>query len=469
MSPLEWLKLLSPELDKRVKAVCEARAWYDGDHPIPAPPPNTAAATDREAAIAFRGMAETSVTNFLSPVADMVAKKLKVEAFRSSQSDTKTDVQLWDMWKRNHLVTDWKTATGEAVKVGNSCAIVWPGPDGRAQITVEDPTQVIVAYAAGSRRKVEAALKRWVDEDGRTRANVYLPDGIWKYRSKSSMTTGLYTAEGQPMSDAWEEFHPAGEEWPVKNPWGVVTVAELRVNAPLKAARFGGGVPQFQKQITTQKRINHTVMGRLVTMEHQSFRQRWATNWDMPLKADGTPDRDLMLKMSAARIANFAPKDPTQEVTLGEFAQADFRPFLMAVQDEAKHIATTSGTPPYAFLLGDMVNVAADALARIEGVHIANVGDAADDLDAPTVETLRLALMVEGDPRKDDPSLSVVWREFEQRTATEQLAIAKQLRELGAPDEAVFAAMPDVDQAQAARWANQARGQRLLNAANTPA
>lgn len=469
MEPSDWLTLLVPELDKRATAVGAARDWYDGIHPIPLPPPNTAAATDREARLAFQAMSELAITNFLSPVADVIARKLKAEGFRSSRSATSTDVTLWDLWKRNHLVTDWPLATLEAVKVGNSCAIVWPGPDGSATITVEDPSQVIVAYAAGSRHTRAAALKRWMDDDGYTRANIYLPDGIYKYRSTGKSDTGLVHADGRPFSDSWEKYEPAGETWPVVNPWKVVPVVELRVNAPLKASRFGGGVPQFQKQITTQKRINHTVMGRLVTMESQSFRQRWATNWGIPTNPDGTPDRDLMIKMSAARIANFAPADDEKEVKVGEFAQADFSPFLKAVQEEVKAIATTSSTPPYAFLLGDMINVASDALARIEGTHIANVGGVADEIDGPTVETLRLALLIDGDERAADPSLSMVWREFEQRTATEQLAIALQLKELGAPDEVVFAAMPDIDQAEAARLARQNRGQALLAAAALPA
>lgn len=469
MTPSEWLKLLIPELDKRATAVQEARDWYDGNHPIPLPPPNTAASVDREAAVAFQQMQELSITNFLAPVVDMVAKKIRVEGFRSSKSPTGTDVDLWDMWKRNHLTTDWKANTLEAVKVGNSAAIVWPGKDGKAVITVEDPSQVIVAYAAGSRHERAAALKRWVDEDGYTRLNLFLPDGIYKFRSRSKAESTLVLPGASPEG-TWERFQPADEAWPLVNKWKVVPVPELRANAPLGARRFGGGVPQFQKQITTQRRINHTTFGRLVTMEHQSYRQRWATNWDVPMNADGSAvDRVAMMKMSAARIANFAPRDPEAEVRLGEFAQSDFRPFIDANQEEAKHIATSSGTPPYAFLLGDMINVAADALARIEGVHIAVVADAADDFDGATVETLKLALRMEGDPRADDPSLSVAWKEFEQRTATEQLAIAQKYKDLGAPDEVVFAAMPDCDQAQASRLARQVTGQRLLAAASAPA
>jgi hypothetical protein len=45
---------------------------------------------------------------------------------------------------------------------------------------------VIVATAPGNRRIRLAALKKWRDDDGFTYANVYLPERVWKYRSKRS-------------------------------------------------------------------------------------------------------------------------------------------------------------------------------------------------------------------------------------------------------------------------------------------
>jgi len=152
---------------------------------------------------------------------------------------------------------------------------------------------------------------------------------------------------------------------------------------------------------------------------------------------------------------------------VGEFAQADFNPFLRAVQEDVKAMASKSATPPYAFLLGDMVNVAGDALARIEGAHLGVVSGLADELDDAFVEIMRLALRVEGDSRAGDPSLSVVWGEFEQRTATEQANLAQIAKGLGVPIEDVFAMLPGVDQAKAQDWARSVLASEL-RAAATP-
>lgn len=463
MTPLEWLEKLHEALDKRAASVAEARAWYDGDHPIPEPPPNTPATSDAEARKAFNAMAKLAVTNFLPPVVDAPAQKLRIEGFRFSRDSTAADRDLWDIYRRNHLLTDGPLTIHEAIQTGQSFFMVWPGADGLAEITVEDPACTIVAYAAGSRRVRAAAFKRWLGEDGHLYANLYLPGEIYKYRSKQRDGSALIVPGTSEYRTHWEIREVPGEMWPVAHPYGV-PIVEGRVNAPLRAAPFGGGRPQFAKQITTQRRINRTVMGRLVTEDSQSFRQRWATGWDYPTLEDGTtPDKAALQKASAARLWAF--DDP--DVSVGEFSQADFQPFLKAVQEDVKVLAAQSATPPYAFLLGDMINVASDSLARIEGSHLATVRALADQLSEAFVEVMRLALSVEGDPRAADPSLSVVWGEFEQRTATEQANLAQIMAGLGAPAEKVYAALPGVDAAEAARWAEQATSDLLLASALT--
>lgn len=464
MTPLDWLVKLMGALDKRAAEVEEYEEWYEGEHPIPSPPPNTPAATDHEAGIAYQAMCRLAITNFLPPIVDLPASKLRIEGYRSSRSNTSTDADLWAIHRRNHLVTDSVLAIREAIKVGQTAAIVWPGPDGAAEISLEDPEHVIICYEVGSRRRRASALKRWKGDDGKLYATVYLPDGIYKYVSKAT-AENLRHRQGYKPED-WEPREVTGETWPVPNPWGVVPVVEIRVNAGLKASRFGGGCSQFEGQLVTQQRINHTVFGRLITEEYQSYRQRWVTGWDPPVDEDGKPDKQAVIKAGAARFQVFNNDDETTaQIRVGEFAQADFQPFLKAVQEDVKHLATTSGTPPYAFLLGDMVNVAADALARIEGTHLATVRSLADEIDESFVEIMRLALLIEGDERAKDPALSVIWGEFEQRTASEQILLAQGAKALGAPDDVVFAMLPGVDQAEAARWVRQMKANALVTAA----
>lgn len=467
LDPLATLLKLCDALDTRAKTVAELEAWYSGDHPLPEPPPNTAAASDTEAKAAFQVMARLAVTNFLPAVADVPAARLNLEGFRFSQSRTATDTEAWDIWKRNHLDGDSDLTQGSALRTGSAPALVWPGLDGKAEITVEDPAQVIVAYEAGSRRKRMAALKRWLGDDGRTYATLYTPTGIYKYRSTSVTTQSALIVPNYGRV-SWEPRPVPGEDWPLANPLGVVPVVEVRANPSLAASPYGGGRSEFAGQINDQRKINQTVMNMLVTMEYQAFRQRWATGWDFPLDDEGKPDKAAMLKASASRLMIFNNDDPATQPKVGEFAQADFRPFLDAIEFWVNTISTGSGTPPYAFTLGQMMNVAADMMARIEGIQSDKLKAHSRSFGEAWAEVMRLALTIEGNPKANDPSIGCVWGEFDRRTATEQANLAMQANALGAPKAAVYGMFPGVDQTEANRWVVEGIADGLRTAATAP-
>jgi hypothetical protein len=452
-------------LDERQKKVREAERWYSGDHPIPPPPPNSLAAYDGEARIAFDRMSKLAVTNFLGSVVDVKARKLRVESFHFGEGAPSTDNDVWEIWHRNHLSSEFGLSAKSALTTGQSYALVWIGSDGEhAEITLEDPSQAIVAYVPGTRRQRAAGLKRWIDDSGYRFVTLYLPDGIYKYRSARVFDPGTALMSGRRLdSDTaqvgmlylpssvpeWQPRIVKGEEWPLPNPLGKVTLVELTVNGPLRRPTFGGGQPQFQGQITDQKRINQTVLDMLITMEHQAFRQRWVVGWTPPIDPKtGEVDKHAALKAGAAALMIFGD----ERAKVGEFSQADFRPFIDAINMWVKAIASGSATPPYAFLLGDMINVAADSLARIEGQHADVLVGLQDELSDPVKEICLLALEVEGNAKAADTSLRPLWTEPAQPTATEQVEVARALKDLGAPDEAVFAALPGVDQQEAARW-----------------
>ena len=256
-----------------------------------------------------------------------------------------------------------------------------------------------------------------------------------------------------------------GESWPLPNPLGVVPVLELRANAPLAASPYGGGVSEFAGQVNDQRKINQTVMNMLVTMEYQAFRQRWVTDWDYPTNEDGSPNKAAMVKAGAARLMVFNNEDGTTP-KVGEFAQADFRPFIEAIEFWVNTISTGSGTPPYAFTLGNMMNVAADMMARIEGVQSDKLKVHSRAFGEAWAEVMRLALRIENNKKAADPAITAVWGEFDRRTATEQANLAQIADGLGAPKRAVYAMLPTVDQAEADRWVVEAQADQFRNALN---
>jgi hypothetical protein len=469
LDPLDLVVTMCKMLDDRAQEVAQWDAWYAGDHPTPPPPPNTFPSTDIEARKAFTNLSKLAVTNMLPPIVDTPASKLRIEGFRFSESPQSTDAEAWTIWQRNHLDADSDLGNATALRTGQQFALVWADDQGQATITVEDPSQCLVMYEAGSRRRRAAGIKRWVDDDGHVCVTLYLPSDIYKYRSVHKADD---TAHRLPR-DARAEWLPRevdGESWPLPNPFGTVTLLEGRANPDIAARRFGGGTPEFVKQLNLQRQINSNTMALLTTMEHQAFRQRWTIGWAPPVNEDGTVDRHQLLKAAASDlwVLNGRTVEETQNIKVGEFSQADFRPFIDVNREAVKAMAATSATPPYAFLLGDMVNVAADALARIEGALVAKVRAHARNLGEFWEEVLSLALLVEGNAKAFDPATAVVWADIEERTATEQANLAKTYSELGAPKETVFTQLPGVDQTEAKRMVIQSRAEALLNRVAQP-
>jgi len=467
VNPFDEVARLAKALDQRAVQVREWDAWYVGDHPLPLPPPNTAAATDVEAKRAFENMARVGVLNFLSPVVDAPAAKLTLEGFSGDEGPAR---EAWEAFRRCEFDADASLVHASALRTGQGFATAWVGEDGRPEFTVEDPEQCIVAYEAGSRRKRRSALKRWVDEDGRQLATLQTPDKVYRFRGPA--VSQYLEIVGNGGSGQWklrEDVDPV-----VGNPLGVVPTVEFRANPSVKMSLFGGGTPEFAKELNDQRRINLTVLNMLVTMEHQAFRQRWVTGWDYPTLEDGTPDKAAMHKASAARLWTFFNdgggfEPGGEQIKVGEFSQADFRPFLDAIEAWVRGMASRSGTPPYAFLLGNMINVAADPIARIEAVHTAKVRRHALVFGAADVELAKLGLMIAGMSRADvaDVSLQPAWAEFEQRTGAEQATLAMAAHNVGMPQRAVFEMFPGVTVEDAARLKREADAQTAFRSVFT--
>src|SRR5690606_30459609 len=250
----------SPDLlARQAKEGTRLEAYYKGQHPIPSPPRSLDTRVFREAAKAYRNLAEMGITNFCRLIADAPANRLAVTGFRFTARDDAgapvedRDAAAWAIWQRSHLDADQALVHTTSLYTGKAYALVW-GDGERATITVEHPSQVIIAYAPGSRRIRQAALKAWEDENGVRYAVLYAPDAIYKWRADK-------TENGE--SPRWEQWQPDTDAtWPVVNELGVVPVVEFRANPRSRPAPYGGGRSEFETVLSIQDRINKTAFDR---------------------------------------------------------------------------------------------------------------------------------------------------------------------------------------------------------------
>lgn len=444
-------------LDERARRVKVLEDYYTGDHPQPKPPGKLDPAAFAEAVKAWRSLTRLGVTNWVKLVADAPANRIAVTGFRFGDAVSGDD-DAWRIWQTNHLDADQALVHDNALQTGQSAVIVWAGPDKEPLITCEHSSQVIVAYEPGSRRRRQAALKRWQGDDGRIYCTLYLPDEIRKYRTTSTRSGFGQAVDGQ---NSWEQRDVPGEAWPLPNPLGIVPVVEFRANPSLRPSPLGGGVAEFEPVLPIQDRINKTVFDRMVTAESQAFRQRWAIGWDPPRDPEtGLPDPAKTLKASQSLLWGLAG-DPS-EVKVGEFAQADFSGFLKAVESDVQAMAAISETPPY-YLLGGMENIAAEGIIASEAGLIAKTYKHLDQFGESWEEVLSLALRVKGDARADDPSTRVLWRDVEQRTWAQTMDALVKMQALGVPTEELWSRIPNATPPDVARWKAMAAADALLS------
>lgn len=325
-SPQWWVRRLDRDLSRRKPTMERWDRYYDGDHPL-------VFATERFKE-AFGGQFKELADNWMALVVDSVEERLNVEGFRFAAGDDgsmSADGDAWYLWQANNLDADSGLAHTEALVCSSAYALVDPtvsvaervGKD-VPLVTIEHPTEMIVATSPERRRERTAALKRWVDDDGRHLATLYLPDTVFKLER--------YRGSWRPRDGAKAE---------VANPFGVVPVVPLTNRTRL----LGPGKAEHANVIPLQDAVNKLVADMIVASEFAAFFQRWATGIDVPLDTAGAPVAPFDVGLDKL-LWNSNP-----EARFGAFPAADLGNYVKAIELAIQHIASQSRTPPH-YLLG---------------------------------------------------------------------------------------------------------------------
>jgi hypothetical protein len=401
-APAWWLARLYGQITARQPDVTRCEDYVAGDHP-----PTLGTATYRRE---FNLMLAAVRDNWMELVVDAVEERLHVDGFRIGD-DPAGDTDAWTIWQRNQLDADSELAHHAALATGYAYALVWADDNGRPQITIEHPSQVIVAYAAGSRRLRAAALKLWRDDTAdREYATVYLPDGLWRYERRLPHHNAGTT-----------DWVPRRDDPEVHNPLGVVPVVEF-ANRPklLRGARS-----EIASVMSTQDQINKLVCDMLVAAEFGAYRQRWAVGVEIPTDPD--TGEELMPWRHAIDRLWTSGSDDTK---FGEFSETDLRNYVAAIENRVQSLASRTRTPPH-YLLGSTGSFpSGESLKATETGLIAKVRSRQRHFGEAWEEVIRLAFAVTGDERRDAWAAETIWADPESRTESEHVDALGKLRQM---------------------------------------
>jgi hypothetical protein len=405
-----WLSVLTAQLDAQTEEALLYDAYYYGAHPL-----QFATSKFREA---FGSLFSEFADNWCPVVVDSSSERLAVQGFRFGAEGYAGDQAAWEIWQANNLDGDSGIAHTEAIKTGHAYVIVDAGEPPR--ITVESPCEVTIAYMPGDRRKRAAALKRWKDRDGFMYARVYLPDGTYRFKSRSAFDP--YT----PTQWLPEEVDRVANAF-----GGIVPVIELRNNPSM----MRGGKSDLEAVIDIQNAINKIITDMLVASEYASFRQRWASGIEIPVDPEtGKPNASRFMS-AVSRI--WVVEDP--DAKFGEFQVTDLGIYVKAVETLIQHLAAQTRTPPHYLTAGLGQWPSGDSLKASEAGLVAKVMRKQLDFGEAWEEAMRLAFYVTGDTAKASAvDAEVIWKDPEYRTEGQLVDALTKMSTLGVPKEALW-------------------------------
>jgi hypothetical protein len=419
-TPEWWLDRLSRQLDDRTKLFKLYDDYYEGNHPL-------AFATSKYSE-AFGDLFASFSDNWTAMVVQAKAERLRVEGIRIGD-DTESDKDAWRIWQANELDSDSALNTTETLINGYGYMLVWAGADALDEdtpaITVEDPRQVTVAYVPGSRRKRAAALKRWEDEEGYELANLYLPGGLYKFRSMSKASSALVMPADWYGMSRWAPREIPGEPWPLPNPIGEVPIVEFQNDPRVRT----GGVSEIRHVIPIQDGINKLTADMFIAAEFSAFRQRWATGIEIPVDpSTGKPIEAF--KAAVDRIWASA----NDNTSFGEFSETNLQNYVKAIELLVQHVAAQTSTPRH-YLFQSGQSPSGDAIKSAETGLVAKVLKKQLHLGERYEEVIRLAFRFLGDPRGNVRDSSLIWGDPESRTEGELVDALVKMASLGVPNE----------------------------------
>ncbi len=448
----QYLALLDERLRTRTPQITLWENYYEGVHRL-------AFATSRFRQT-FGNLFREFADNWCSLIVDASVERLSIQGFRFGQGVDDADDDAWAIWTDNHLDADSRIAHTEAVKLGESYLIVDPNDKtdaGNARITVEHPAQVIVLHDAGNRRRRRAALKEWVDDTGYVYANVYTPDGVFRYQTNQTVNennpsvnvSGMiwpqdFVASPAAFLGKKAEWIPRiGAPFYTKHDLAVVPVIPIRNNPTLKV----GGRSDIANVIPLQDAVNKTIADMMIASEFASFPQRWATGIEIPRDPEsGEPTNDQRFLASVARV--WAVEG--QDVKFGQFAASDLKNYVNAVEMLIQHVAALTRTPPH-YLLGQSGNFpSGDSLTATETGLVAKVKSKQPFFGEGHIEALKLGFKVTGNPKANEPG-EVVWTDPEQRIRATRIDGAMKMSTMGVPQDALWEEVGATPQ-QIRRW-----------------
>lgn len=379
----------------------------------------------RAATPELKGLLQLAKTPWLGLVVTTVAQTMYVSGYRSPEADN--DLPPWRLWQANDLDARQGGIHRAMLTYGTSYATALPGRDGTGARTA-------VLRGVSPRR-----MLAWYEDPATDDWPVY---AVEQYTSGRTQALRLLDDEARYTFDTdangklqfrTSEIHATG-----------VCPVVRYVNMLDLDGRSPGEVEPY---ISLAKRIDKTTYDRLLTQHFSSWVVRTVAGMAEPDSEEAANRKKLQLRQDDLLISD----DP--DTRFGSLPATPLDGFLAAYETDIKTLAAATQTPVYA-LIGDLINLSADALAGARASADAKSSERKASAGKSHEQLLKLGALIMGDTESaNDPMAHVTWADTSTRSMSQAAdALGKLAAQLGIPPRGLWQMVPGVTRTMIEEW-----------------
>ena len=381
---------------------------------------------------AYERLIGMSRTPWPRMVVDIVAERLSVIGFQIDEAEI--DQTLWSLFGLSRMERLQSQVYTEAISLGSSYVSIWPDPI--PKLAWESGLRVTHEVEPGDPSTVAAALKVWKDTiRGQMRANLYLPDAIYKWATEVNPPD----PNAAVHDTQWiENVIPGGiSKWSgptdvMDNPYGIVPMVPFIIRPNWD----GYGRSDLDDLFPVFTRIENLTVNILLAVELGAFRQRWATGLDVPVDpATNLPVEPFKVALDRLWVSEHP------ETKFGSFEATEISGYLKAVSDAVGQLSAVSRIPVTYFVQSELANPpSAASLEASETGLISKVRERQETLGESWEMLVNLAIKMSNDlpAGVGEGPVRVMWKDPRTRSESQVLDAAVKLRAIDTPWESVM-------------------------------
>ena len=388
------------------------RRYWKGKQPLPLVIPRSAPREVRE-------MARTSKVNVLGIVVESLTQSLFVEGLRLPRQEA--NLAPWGAWQANRMDARQSQVHRPALAYGTAYNVVTPG-DRAPVVRCRSPRNLLAMYG----------------ED---------PDWpLWGFERWGNGTFRMYDDEavyyvGRSERSEFDVFDIREHRMGVTPVVRFVDAYDDDADDDIEELADECALGQVAPLMELQDQINLCSFGLQIAAHYGAFKQSYILGWIADTE-------EKQMKAAASQLWTF--KDHPDDMQIGELSETNLDGYIKSRESLVRYAATLSQTPVHE-LIGEMVNLSAEALAAAEAGRDRKVEERKTNFGESHEQTFWLIGQRMGVTIPDNAE--VIWRDTSARSFAATVdALGKLAAMLGIPPQELWERVPGATQQDVERW-----------------